>query len=210
MAKWRSAQWAVFVLLVFHLVGFLGISSQYQSLFLRLTPFNLLLTAGLLFWQQLIERKALRNFFVFALLIGFIAEMIGVQTGFPFGDYQYGDALGPKVWGTPLVIGVNWFIVAIGARSLAERLFRIRAFQIFGAALLMVGLDFLIEPVAIQIDFWTWDGGSIPWQNYAGWLGLGLLMQGAYFYWIPKTKNPLALPVLGVQTLFFTALLLTL
>lgn len=210
MAKWRPIHHAALVLVVFHLVGLIGISSQYQSLFLRLTPFNLLLTTALLFWQQQTERKALRNFFIFTLLVGFIAEMIGVQTGFPFGDYQYGEALGPKLWGTPLVIGVNWFIVAMGARSLAERLFRLRGFQIFGAAVVMVGLDFLIEPVAIQIDFWTWSGGSIPWQNYAGWLGLGWIMQGAYFYWLPKAENPLALPVLGVQTLFFTALLLML
>jgi putative membrane protein len=209
MPKSKAKNWALIILVVFHLVGVVGILSPYSDFFAMLSPLNLLLTSGLLFWQQdEKEGKALRRFFIITIAIGFIAELIGVQTGFPFGEYTYGRALGPKLFGTPLVIGVNWFIVAMGARGVAEKLFRVRGFQIFGAALIMVAFDLLIEPVAIQIDFWTWAAGDIPIQNYFGWLGVGLVVQAIYFYWLPKSTNPLSTAVLLTQIVFFASLLL--
>lgn len=208
MGKERSYRIALAVLVIFHIVGVAGILSPWRETFVLLSPLNLMLTAGLIYSQEQSSKKTVLRFFIVCLVIGFLAEFLGVQTGFPFGSYSYGSSLGPKLGGVPLVIGVNWFIVAIGAKELAIKLFRVRGFQIFGAALLMVALDFLIEPVAIQIDFWTWEGGNIPLSNYLGWVAVGFLLQFIWDYWMPKPMNPLAIPVLIVQSLFFITLLL--
>src|SRR5918912_3267587 len=37
-----------------------------------------------------------------ATLGGFAVEAVGVATGFPFGTYDYGGPLGPKLLGVPL------------------------------------------------------------------------------------------------------------
>jgi putative membrane protein len=41
----------------------------------------------------------------------------------------------------------------------------------------MVALDFLIEPVAMKSDFWTWENGVIPLYNYLSWGLVGLFLQ---------------------------------
>ena len=40
----------------------------------------------------------------------------------------------------------------------------------------MVLLDIMIEPVAIELDFWQWEGGNIPLQNYLMWFIVALFM----------------------------------
>ena len=203
------------LLLVLHLVGVLGILGFFEALvdanaFARLSPFNLLLTASLLFVFAA-DRTRLFVFFLACLLIGFLAELIGVQTGLPFGEYAYGESLGPKWLDVPLVIGVNWFLVAVGSQALLKlRTTNVRM-RMVGAALVMVGFDLLVEPVAIQIDFWHWSGGEIPLQNYAGWFLVGLIIQAVFAVVLKKEEendrlNPMALPVLAVQLLFFAAL----
>ena len=44
-------------------------------------------------------------------ITGMLAEILGVRYGFIFGEYSYGNALGTKVMGVPLMIGVNWCIL---------------------------------------------------------------------------------------------------
>ena len=39
---------------------------------------------------------------------GLAAEAIGWRTGWPFGNYRYGESLGPKLLGVPLVVPLAW------------------------------------------------------------------------------------------------------
>ena len=41
---------------------------------------------------------------------GIAVEIIGTATGGLFGDYQYGNVLGPSIQKVPFIIGINWFI----------------------------------------------------------------------------------------------------
>jgi putative membrane protein len=69
-------------------------------------------------------------------------------------------------------------------------------------ALLLTGFDYLMEPVAIRLGFWTWVGNTIPWTNYVGWFMVSLLLQWANFNW-NKSNNPLAAWLLGYQLIYF-------
>jgi putative membrane protein len=53
---------------------------------------------------------------------GFAVEALGVATGFPFGDYAYSGALGPRLLGVPLVIPLAWTWMAYPAWRAAARL----------------------------------------------------------------------------------------
>lgn len=53
---------------------------------------------------------------------GLVVEVVGVATGFPFGGYGYGGALGPKLAGVPLIIPLAWTWMAWPAWLVAGRL----------------------------------------------------------------------------------------
>ena len=108
----------------------------------------------------------------------FLAEAAGVATGAVFGEYEYGPTLGWAWRGVPLVIAFNWVLVVYGSYGLARR-----GLQAGGPArgrlttALLVGLlatafDFLMEPVAMRLDYWRWPGDRVPLQNYAAWFAI--------------------------------------
>ncbi|MBU6339878.1 MAG: carotenoid biosynthesis protein [Bacteroidetes bacterium] len=189
--------------------GIAGMFSPWKSWFVSMTPASILLSYGILWWNHgAIQRGALQ-FGLFAFGVGFLSEVMGVNTGFPFGDYSYGALLGLKIWNTPLLIGVNWTLVCYCACTLADRLWSDKRTWgwLLCASLIPVILDVLIEPVAIRLDFWSWESGTPPMQNYAGWWGVSLLIAQAYRVWMPSViRNPLSGLLLALQFLFFGVL----
>jgi len=171
--------------------------------FISLTPLNLLLTSGMLLFFHKDWSPSFLLFMVAAMLIGFFAEVAGVATGLIFGEYSYGATLGWKLWDVPLVIGLNWFLLAYVCCSILIR-FTSRSLATVGGAFLMVLLDFFIEPVAIAYDFWSWEAVSVPIQNYVAWF-LIALFPCALFNYLPFNKeNGFAPYVFLAQFLFFT------
>ena len=198
---------ALAVLIIFHSVGLWGLLfSGEPAYFQRLTPMNLLLTNVLLFS---FHRRWNLSFAVFAVIVfsvGFLSEVLGVHTGLLFGDYSYGAALGLKLWEVPLLIGLNWLVLVYTTGHISN-FFRLHWFvKALIGALLMVLLDYFIEPVAMQYDFWSWRGNHIPLSNFIGWFAVALLLQ-LYFQKAHFFKdNKLAPYVYLVQLLFFVCL----
>ena len=95
---------------IFHISGLIGIIYSNASWFIKATPFNLLLSFALLIIN--IEwNKKLFFLLITCFLVGMLSEIIGVKYGFLFGEYSYGNALGIKFMGVPLIIGINWCIL---------------------------------------------------------------------------------------------------
>jgi uncharacterized membrane protein len=178
--------------------------------FQELTPLNLLLTNALLFS---LHRNWNMQFILFAALVtiaGFMAEVIGIHTGLLFGQYNYGEALGSKLWDVPLLIGLNWLMLVYSTGTIVSKLKVNLLVRALSGAALMVLLDFFMEPVAMQFDFWDWQDGVIPMSNYIGWLGLAFLLHLYFQYITVYRQNPLAPIVYLVQLLFFIGLYLML
>lgn len=154
------------VLVLFHSIGlFLFLNSETAS---DLTWMNLLLCGVLVFFT---EPLTIKSFAIASVIVlgGFIIELIGTKTGYLFGDYVYGDALGWRLFSVSMIIGVNWYAIVLASSSLAK-LVKVNLFlQALLAGVLCVGLDFVIEPVAIKYGFWTWTSGEIPLFNYLTW-----------------------------------------
>lgn len=140
--------------------------------------------------------------------LGWGVEYIGVHGEWLFGEYAYGDTLGPKWRGIPLVLAVNWILVVYSVCATVAA--RVPSWptvaKVVTAAVLLVALDVLIEPVAIALDFWTWRSGHPPLQNYAGWLGVSLVQATLFFALLPFSENRLAPLVLLLQVIFFAVL----
>lgn len=195
---------------VIYSVGIVGLSTDdYHDTFIELTPLNLCMTAALMLAYTHQSIKVLL-WSLIAFLIGFFIEVVGVQTGVIFGEYHYSHVLGIQLLDTPLLIGVNWLLLSYGAAKIVSKL-RLNALvkSVLGA-LLLVGLDVLIEPVAIKLNFWSWAGDSIPLQNYLAWGLIAFVIQALYHFYVEDSKNKMVSALFLIQILFFSILNLVL
>lgn len=154
------------LLILFHIIGL--VLFVYFPELTSLSYMNIALCGLLVFLDKDLSVKGI----LAALTViagGFIIELTGVHTGLLFGDYSYGAALGPKYYDVPVIIGVNWLAIVLASIGV------IGYFKLgnWTSAILAGGLstvmDYLIEPVAIKYDFWSWAGASIPAWNYICW-----------------------------------------
>ena len=194
---------------LFHISGILGIIYGDARWFVEATPINLTLSFILLLGQWNGDQKFFGMVFL-CFFVGMAAEWLGVNKGLIFGAYQYGSMLGPKFMGVPWLIGANWVIVvvcsAVVAQQLAENIW-VRAVLATG---LMIFLDALIEPIAPILDFWTFEGGHAPMQNYLGWFGVAFPLQLAFHFTKIRLRGWFFHNLYLLQVLFFTMLLLRL
>lgn len=194
------------VILVLHGVGILGLSlPEYQDWFLALTPVQLLSSLLIILLFHRGWNDPFPIFAAAAFWIGFGAELIGIHTGYLFGDYVYGPTLGPKLWDVPIIIGVNWFILAYLTGSVFRKIPN-DYYAAFLGALAMTALDYIIEPVAVALDFWYWKFDVIPVENYLGWFGVSFVVHLIFRKANFEKFNPIALLLLLTLIVFFTVL----
>lgn len=222
--KLSRYQIATFIAILFHTIGLTGILFFDNTSFIKATPFNLLVSALLLVWTQKEKNKYFYFFVAITCMVGFAAEVIGVNTGLLFGDYSYGKALGFQWQKVPLVIGINWFIVLYCCgicinTFLAKVIIRVatetktppqvlKAMSVIAdGATLAVLFDWLIEPVAVKLGYWQWNGdGSIPLYNYICWVTISVLLLGIFHYFKFNKRNKFAINLLLIQMMFFLLL----
>ena len=127
------------LIVVWYLVGIAGfLILPLQGWFQLLTPFGMLAATALLMVFH--EPKTLKTglFFGGIALLGFIAEVVGVNFQVLFGFYRYGSTLGPKLWETPVIIGLNWLVLVYCIASITRRLRDNWFFPLISAALMVV------------------------------------------------------------------------
>lgn len=199
---------AVAVLSILYTVGLVGILWPLSDTFILLTPINLLVSLGIVLLFHPRWSAATLGVLALSYLIGFGAEWFGVQTGLLFGEYAYGPVLGPQFQGTPYMIGVNWMMLVYCSGVAVNKFLPGRSWIVRGilAAAIMVGLDVLIEPVAMALDFWQWEGNVIPLQNFAGWFGVALPLTLVFARWQRGIRNPVGIALLCWQFIFFIVL----
>jgi uncharacterized membrane protein len=113
---------------------------------------------------------------------GLLVEALGVRTGLPFGRYAYGDALGPKLLGVPLVIPLAWTWMAWPAWLAAGRITggartdrrpvtggsrvtggrrntggRRAAARVALAGLGLAAWDLFLDPRMVDQGYWRWE-----------------------------------------------------
>jgi putative membrane protein len=112
------------------------------------------------------------------VIVVWLVEWIGVQTGVPFGSYGYTPALQPQLLRVPIWVPLAWYMMLVPAwavgRSLARREragldWRHAAL----AATAFTAWDLYLDPQMIARGLWTWSipGAyfGVPLLNYAGW-----------------------------------------
>lgn len=204
MIKTYKSYFLYFLILVY-ISGSIGFVLN-PTFFSPFSPYTLLLTCFVfLIHSPLADKKFLVAFFSIAFL-GFIVEVIGVKTGLIFGKYSYGDGLGIKLLEVPLIISINWAMLICAGTIVVSRIFANKIAVLSVAALLVTGIDLLIEQVAPKLDFWLFDGGFPSLHNYFGWIGVAFCTSYFFYPTIIKGNRTVSLILLILQIIFFTSL----
>ncbi|MEJ5244863.1 MAG: carotenoid biosynthesis protein, partial [Bacteroidota bacterium] len=167
-------------------------------------PLTLIFTTYLIFlFHQFSFKVKELVFFSFVYLFTFFIEVAGVQTGSVFGNYYYGIGLGPKLFDTPLMIGINWLFLSYITASISNRLINSnRLLKIAFASFLMLFYDVVVELVADFLGMWYWHNSIIPIQNYVVWFFVSFFIQSVYYVAKIRFNNPLSFLIYFSQMLF--------
>jgi len=202
--SWFTA--CVALLFAMHAAGIIGLNWSFtRPLFSALVPFNLLTTAAIVLFFHRGYSISFIIFCVITFLAGFLVEVAGVKTGVIFGSYAYGPVLGWKLWDTPLLIGCNWLTLIYCTGTITHNILKINWLKPIVGAMLMVLIDILIEPVAMHLNFWSWQDNAVPLRNYAGWFAVSLLLQILFQFLVRNKNNPVTTIVYLTQFVFFLA-----
>lgn len=198
----KARGYGAWIIAIFHVVGLILLGGPWRTTLVVLTPLNLLLLSGLYFLAS--DRPRSWGWYAAPIVLGFFVEAIGTNTGFPFGNYAYSSVLGWGVLHTPFLIGVLWWVLLRSWYDVLGRWLKSKFWRSFATGLGMVGLDFFIEPVAIENNFWAWEQDVVPVENYVAWFGLSMVF--ALLTHKGDAKNTLSLPVLLILSGFFIVL----
>ena len=104
-------------------------------------------------------------------------ETIGIQTGWPYGSFAYTIDLGPMLGGVPVALPVFFIPLVVNAYLLCLLLLGERAqntwLRLVTVSAAVVAMDVVLDPGAVSLGFWTFNGGAfygVPLSNYAGWV----------------------------------------
>jgi len=195
---------SIIIIWLFHLSGLLGLLYIDKNLFASLTPLNLFISTTLLFVNQT-NATRMKFFIVFTIFfVGMIAEILGVQYGLIFGNYDYGNNLGLKLLGVPILIGFNWVVLTVICGSISHKIFKKSKILavIFGVVLMLI-VDLTLEPIAPALDYWEFSGSKAPLQNYIGWGITSLITQTLYQYFYKTKEFIFSINLFIAQFLFF-------
>jgi putative membrane protein len=174
-------------------------------------------------WTQEEKNMGFLLFLWAVFMVGFFSEVAGVNTGLLFGKYKYGAALGPQFLKVPIVIAINWFIIiyccGISTYTLLMKVITsvtvdtkepalvLKAMSVIvDGATLAVLFDWLMEPIAIKLGFWTWLGdGSIPVYNYICWFVISMLLLTIFHFCNFPKRNKFAVNLLLIQAMFIVS-----
>ncbi len=195
-------------IIIYYAIGLIGLSIPLTAkYFIYLTPFTILIN---LFFVLYFNLNWGARFIFFGLLIyimSIIAEIIGVNTGVIFGSYTYDNSiLGPRLLNTPLIIGINWFVLIYCTFVLIKRFKFPVIIRILFGGLIMLIFDILLEPVAGKMLMWNWLSGEVPLLNYASWFVLSCVFISIIYLGKINIQNVISIHLLLVQFIFFSGL----
>jgi len=131
--------------------------------------------------------------------LGWLIEVIGVHSGWPFGRYIYLDVVGqnhltgatghsvPMLAGVPLIVPLAWLMMTVPVYFTTQMIKASVASRLLWAVIALVGWDFFLDPQFVAEGWWHWADPShhirglpgIPISNYLGWVLAATVLIGA-------------------------------
>ncbi|MEQ1921306.1 MAG: isopentenyl-diphosphate Delta-isomerase [Pyrinomonadaceae bacterium] len=149
---------------------------------------NVILFAIPVFWATMmwLGRRDAAILFGILGVLALLIETSAMITGFPYGHFGYSELLGYRLFGlTPWTVFLAWTPLVIAAYGIASRLVEKQPsaasrkllggiLRVVLVSLILVVLDLVLDPGAVKIGFWRYEGGGafygVPASNFVGWL----------------------------------------
>lgn len=203
-SRFSRQNMAIALIWLFHISAIIGVSLGFFNFFIPKTPINLGLAFSLLLWTSPKHTLKKTGLIFLFFLVGMFVEYLGVNFGLLFGEYAYGNNLGPKLQGVPWLIGINWAMLVLITGTIANQITSNRFLKIIIGASLMILIDLPLEIIAPIFDFWEFSGGVAPLQNYLAWFIIAAGLHG-FFQWGEIRENTsFAYHLYTAQFVFFT------
>lgn len=194
----------IFSQLIFAVIGFFAY--EFKDLGISLVPMILLAAPA----YYAVIRSNWKRGLVFILLLSIYAtfiEALSVQTGWPYGFFEYNESLGYKILDlVPWAVGFGWVPLVIGAFIISTKIFRHNWQRFLFGCMILVWSDLILDPGAVALEFWAWSnpGGyyTVPFQNYLGWI-FSAIIGGSAFFLFGFHSEPRKISNIGVFTLLY-------
>ncbi len=155
------------------------------------------------FWRYAGARRSVVLLILLSVL-PLLVEAQAVVTGFPYGDFQYSQTLGGKLFGlVPWTVAFAYLPILLGSFAMASRFWPGSVpLLIAGSALILTIADLVLDPAIVHAGLWIWaDGGpyyGIPTINFLGWVLTGLIYSAILYVGLRellKTSGPVPIGV---------------
>ncbi|MCK9324633.1 MAG: carotenoid biosynthesis protein [Bacteroidales bacterium] len=194
-------------IVIFYTVGIIGMTLPLsRPVFIWLIPFQFLLNLAILWISDRTANPKLFIAAIIAFLVGFFVEVAGVNTGILFGGYAYDGGMGPELFNTPIVMGIVWLIMVYMGVAVVQRYTLHPLYLPILTGVLLTVYDFLMEPVAMWLGMWQWEGGSVPLMNYITWFIVSVALAALYPLLKIRISNRVA-PILFLAFMIFFLIL---
>jgi len=202
--KKEFLRFSVFFVWLINISGFFGLLSDQKDFFLIMSPLAILITFILLILNYDFKQKGFITALISIITIGFLVEFLGVNYDLFFGSYEYGNNLGYKIGGVPIIMSVNWLVLIFLAGSFTEKIIpNPLPLKVLFAALLMVFLDIFLEICAPKLDYWKFNEEVVPISNYNSWFIISAICLYIYFKLIKEKEYTLSTNMLAIHFAFF-------
>lgn len=154
-----------------------------------------LILAGIVALHYAVVTFGKRRGLILCIAIGistFAIEGLSAHFDIFFGNYDYTTLFPPLLFGVPIGIGFAWIVMIMAGHALTVHI-KQRLLRILLAALYVVALDLVLDPVAyVAKSYWIWQSDSayygIPWTNFAGWFVIAFVWQ-MILQMMPMTRH---------------------
>ncbi len=141
-------------------------------------------------------------------LLGYGVEVLGVHTGFPFGEYHYTEAFRPLLLRVPIIMTCAWILLSLSAFAYVRPVAQTPAIRIITSALVLTAIDLVLDPAAVDVmHLWVWHNeGSyygIPVSNFLGWFLTALVVSSVWQFLLRNAPLPVSARWMGINLLVF-------
>lgn len=198
---------SIFIIWLFNVSGIIGILSSKSEWFLGLTPLNLMLYFIIILWN--LKKIDIRFLYAFSIpfIIGFLVEFLGVNYSLFFGTYEYGENLGAKIGGVPIMICINWGVLTVITSDISKMISKNTVIRFVLGGFMMMILDVVIEVSAPRFDFWEFENGVVPLKNYIAWFVIASIAHFFYNRFKIESDKKISIQILIAITIFFSTFL---
>lgn len=146
---------------------------------------------------------------------GLLAEVVGVHTGVPFGEYSYSGTLGWQPLGVPAVVPMAWVMMAWPALHVGRLLVTGALSRVLVGAFALTAWDVFLDPQMVDAGHWTWADPTpappgvegIPLTNFAGWLLVSVVLVGLLDRLVPRLDPVPVVPLAVYLWTYFSSVL---